>query len=999
MAPFVFSPFAHWIWGQDDATTYNVWRYFRRDFSVPPDIQRASLLITADSRYECSANGHSLGRGPARSFPYSYSYDVYDLTPYLQPGEPNNLAVLVNYLGDHTMTYIRGRAGFLCEILLEDAHGNLSNYPSDAQWKTTPCHTFSALAPRIAIQLDFEEQYDARLELSGWDTPGSDTSAWANATEIGLVGCEPWTRLEPRSIPFLTEDKLAPEQVKAVELARPQPGTTWTFDLRSLNGNMRTGLRSAPPGERGSLLFTEVFAPRACRVRIHSFPNYEALPLRINDQLADRRTMLDVTAKPVEFALHQGANLVMTRDTEWPSFLFECDELLQFSAERFVKGAAWVLITPLNELTDQVDERWNVVSLDALPKGDHYIGIPASAHQPDIASLTASQRFYAIEGGFCSADIKEPTPRERLPGPRPIPALKPEALLHDNGDWTTINPQSDGDVHLVIDFGREIIGYFQVELDAPEGAILDANFFEGIDATGIFWTQNLRNSFRYVCREGLQLFTSHQRRGYRYASITLRNLSRSLRIRQVSTLLTTYPVEARGSFACSDETLSRIWRVAAYTVQLCMLDTYVDCPAYEQVFWVGDARNSALVNGVAFGAYDLTDRCIRLTGQSLSDGVNVVKPPHLQAMRPHLTTSHVVSGWFNEIPMWTFLWIWMAWEQYLNVGDKTALVDYYRDVSECLRRCERFIDERDLLDVPDVWNLVDWAAQDLENYGEVISNTVLMAQCLDYAASMADVLGLAMQASSHRTLAQRLRAATNRYGWSEQYQGYVDTVRDEWSYERDKERNEQLGLPTGSFADFQGRQRISEPTNTLVLLCGAVPPERHAAVMRLVLAAKSGQFVGSSPWYARFGNPDEVVPVGSPWFLFFTLQTLFEQDKAEDALQILREHWNRMLEKGATTFWETFPGDVSSGHWSRSLCHGWSAAPAYFLSTQVLGVTPASPGYRRIRIAPKTFNLQWASGTVPTPHGLVSVSWRLEEGHLKISYDVPEGCEVELVES
>ena len=42
------------------------------------------------------------------------------------------------------------------------------------------------------------------------------------------------------------------------------------------------------------------------------------------------------------------------------------------------------------------------------------------------------------------------------------------------------------------------------------------------------------------------------------------------------------------------------------------------------IYWVGDARNSAPVNAVAFGAYDLTDRCVRLTGQSLS--------PELQAV-------------------------------------------------------------------------------------------------------------------------------------------------------------------------------------------------------------------------------------------------------------------------------------------------------------------------------------------------------------------------------
>jgi alpha-L-rhamnosidase len=579
-----------------------------------------------------------------------------------------------------------------------------------------------------------------------------------------------------------------------------------------------------------------------------------------------------------------------------------------------------------------------------------------------------------------------------------MPARAPNALLHDNADWTIINPQPDGDVHMVVDFGREMIGYPRLEVDAPEGAIIDANFFEGIDDGGIFWTRNLRNSFRYICREGPQTFTSHQRRGFRYGSFAFRNLSRPLKIRHVSALMATYPVEAQGHFACSDETLNKIWEVGAYTVRLCMLDTYIDCPAYEQVYWVGDARNSALVNAVAFGAFELTDHCIRLTGQSLSDELRTVKPPHLQAMRTHITTSHVVSGWFDEIPMWTFLWIWSAWEQYWLTGDREALADYYKDVSECLRRCESFLTPRDLLDIPDVWNLVDWAAHDLERDGEVISNTVLMAQALDYAAQMAQVLDLLGEATAHKALARRLRAAVNRYGWSDQYQGYVDTVRDPTAYHRHQDLCGKRGIDAGTFEAFRAKQRISEPTNTLALLCNAVPPERHEAVMRFVLAAKEGKFIGSSPWHAALGKPDEIVPVGSPWFLFFTLETLFKERLAADALHILRKQWNRMLEKGATTFWETFPGFIGSGHWSRSLCHGWSAAPVYFLSTQVLGITASAPGYRRIRIAPKPFHLRWASGTVPTPRGTVSVSWRhTETGAMDIQYDVPKDCEVEIV--
>jgi alpha-L-rhamnosidase len=374
----------------------------------------------------------------------------------------------------------------------------------------------------------------------------------------------------------------------------------------------------------------------------------------------------------------------------------------------------------------------------------------------------------------------------------------------------------------------------------------------------------------------------------------------------------------------------------------------------------------------------------------------VVKPAYLE--RPHLVTSHVVSGWFNEIPMWTFLWVWMAWEHYLHTGEEGALRDYYADVRTCLQRCEDFLSERDLFAIPDVWNLVDWAAQDLEPYGEVVSNTVLFAQSCRVAAQMAERLGHADEAEHFTALGARLDEAVNTYGWSETHEGYVDTVRDETAFRAHQARSVQNGTESDSWEAFIAKTRISEPTNTLALLCGTVPEVRRDAVLKFVLAAKDGQFVGTSPAFARFGSTDEVVPVGSPWFLFFTLETLFAEGYQEDAMQILKSQWQRMLDKGATTFWETFPGTLGGGHWSRSLCHGWSAAPAYFLSTQVLGVTPLEPGYRKVRIAPQTFGLTWARGQVPTPHGPIYVAWELDDdGAVKLEIDAPAACEVEVI--
>jgi hypothetical protein len=53
--------------------------------------------------------------------------------------------------------------------------------------------------------------------------------------------------------------------------------------------------------------------------------------------------------------------------------------------------------------------------------------------------------------------------------------------------------------------------------------------------------------------------------------------------------------------------------------------------------------------------------------------------------------------------------------------------------------------------------------------------------------------------------------------------------------------------------------------------------------------------------------------------------------------------------------------------------HGWSCTPTKDMVFYTLGVTPAEPGYTVARIAPRLGHLAWATGKVPTPHGLIEV--------------------------
>ncbi|MGH9402740.1 MAG: alpha-L-rhamnosidase C-terminal domain-containing protein [Terriglobia bacterium] len=58
-----------------------------------------------------------------------------------------------------------------------------------------------------------------------------------------------------------------------------------------------------------------------------------------------------------------------------------------------------------------------------------------------------------------------------------------------------------------------------------------------------------------------------------------------------------------------------------------------------------------------------------------------------------------------------------------------------------------------------------------------------------------------------------------------------------------------------------------------------------------------------------------------------------------------------------------------------------------------MGVRPAGPGFSSFTVRPQTEAPQWAEGTIPTPHGPISVTWRKGRptAAFNLSFNVPEG--------
>jgi len=81
-------------------------------------------------------------------------------------------------------------------------------------------------------------------------------------------------------------------------------------------------------------------------------------------------------------------------------------------------------------------------------------------------------------------------------------------------------------------------------------------------------------------------------------------------------------------------------------------------------------------------------------------------------------------------------------------------------------------------------------------------------------------------------------------------------------------------------------------------------------------------------------------------------------------------------------------GDSAPG----SMIHGGGAGVAWSLTSHVLGIKPAAPGFAEAVFDPQPGNLTWAKGIVPTPHGDIKVEWHRDAaGRIVPGIETPKG--------
>ena len=83
-------------------------------------------------------------------------------------------------------------------------------------------------------------------------------------------------------------------------------------------------------------------------------------------------------------------------------------------------------------------------------------------------------------------------------------------------------------------------------------------------------------------------------RTFRYIQLRIETLEEPLSILDFSYRTVGYPLEVRLNFTTDDQELQAIWEICLRTLQLCMVETYMDCPFYEQMQYAMDSRTQML---------------------------------------------------------------------------------------------------------------------------------------------------------------------------------------------------------------------------------------------------------------------------------------------------------------------------------------------------------------------------------------------------------------------
>ena len=506
-------------------------------------------------------------------------------------------------------------------------------------------------------------------------------------------------------------------------------------------------------------------------------------------------------------------------------------------------------------------------------------------------------------------------------------------------------------VTILLDNGVLTNAYPVLEFSKGKGAQITLGYAEALyikEGTNKDWkTQNKKGnrneveSKRFVgVKDELtadgndHTFTSLAWRTYRYMQLEIKTTNEPLRIDDLYGIFTGYPFELKAKFNVDNDTLEKIFETGWRTARLDAMETYMDCPYYEQLQYVGDTRIQAMVSLYNTGDDRLMRNAItQLDYSRLAEGITLSRYPTANA---------------QEIPPFSLWWIGMLNDYYMYRNDPDFVNQFLPGERQVLQFFSKYqLPDGSLQNAP-YWEFTDWCESKgwkdgMPPFGKDGSSAALDLQLLwayQIAARLEDSLGMKAFVKEYSKKATLLTQTIKAKYWDPAKQ---------------------------MFADTKEKINYSQHTNTLAILTDIITGEQAKQLAQKMIT-------------------DTSLTQATIYFQYYVNQALRKTGFGNlylDRLQI----WKDNLAMGLTTW-----AEISDINAARSDCHAWGASPNIEFFRTVLGIDTDAPGFNKIKIEPNLGSLKKVSGTMPHPKGEITVSYSLDkQGQLDAVISIPKG--------
>ena len=401
-------------------------------------------------------------------------------------------------------------------------------------------------------------------------------------------------------------------------------------------------------------------------------------------------------------------------------------------------------------------------------------------------------------------------------------------------------------------------------------------------------------------------------RTFRYVRLTVKTEAEALTLQDFKSVFTGFPFQAKASLKTDNPLIPQLLDVGFRTARLCAMETYMDCPYYEQLQYIGDARIQALVSMYYAGDERLVRQALdHMDHSRIAEGITLSRYP---------TDLH------QQIPTFSLWYIGML-HDYLRYGkDPSFLKNKLSGMRGILDYFARFEGSDGTLQNIPYWTFSDWVnawPRGIAPVGPSGRSAVIDFQyvwILQNAAEIERYFGYPELAARYEAKVKALKPVLRALYW--------DAMR-------------------GLYADTEVHDKFSQHANSLAILAGF---DAGGVSSKLLT--------------------DKDLASASIYFKYYLHLALTKAGQGNDYLNWL-DKWKENIDMGLSTWAET--SDIST---SRSDCHAWGASPNIEFFRIVLGVDSDAPAFAKVKIEPHLGELKEVEGVVPHPQGEIQVQYK-----------------------